>query len=422
MRVSALLTAVTLALVSTTHASDGRQWMPVKSGAADGSGADHAARVMTTVPDHEPMGSLDSTLPREPLRWPRRGRRARAALRASARATLLETLHARFTTILALLLAVIALGTAGYVLIEKWTAFDALYMTVITVASVGFAETHPLSTAGRAFTMVLIVVGLGTVAYGLSTITAFWVEGNLSHLWERRKMERRINELRGHIVVCGGGETGRTIARELIQTRTPFVLVEEDAKQERALQKLGPEVLYIIGDATEDDVLQAARLEAARGLIACMASDKDNLFTLLTAREMNPRMRIVSVVSADESRPKLLKAGADAVVSSKAIGALRMASEMLRPQVVSVLDAMLREPSAVRVQEMEVGAGAAGQALGALKLQERVGIIVFAMREAKTRHHHFNPGPETRLEPGDVLFACADPDQVAAALKILSGG
>jgi len=133
----------------------------------------------------------------------------------------------RLLQIVILLIGVIALGTLGYQFLEGWTPFDALYMTVITVASVGYMEVHPLSAAGRTFTMILIVVGLGTVAYGLGTITAFWVEGDLSHIWEKRLMERRIATLRGHVIVCGGGETGRAIARELMATRTPFLVIEQ---------------------------------------------------------------------------------------------------------------------------------------------------------------------------------------------------
>lgn len=241
--------------------------------------------------------------------------------------------RARLTMILLVLGSVVAFGTAGYTLIEGWHPFDALYMTVITVASVGFGEIHPLSVAGRSFTIVLIVVGLGAAAYGLSTITAFWIEGDLSHFWERRKMDQRIGALRDHVIVCGGGDTGRHIARELLQTQVPFVVVEADEAQVAAFEKMGRELLYIIGDATDPEVLNTARLATARGLVACMPSDKDNLFTVLTAREVSASVRIVSSVAAEASRPKLLKAGADAVVSSRAIGALRLASEMLRPQV-----------------------------------------------------------------------------------------
>src|SRR5712691_11253532 len=149
-------------------------------------------------------------------------------------------------------------------------------MTVITLASVGYGETNPLSTAGRAFTILLIISGLGVVAYGLSTITALFVEGDLSNHWEKRRMERRIEDLRDHVVLCGGGETGRHIIRELVATRTPFVCVEIDAAHGEALRRIVPDVLYVTGDATETEVLRMARIEHARGLILTMPADKDN--------------------------------------------------------------------------------------------------------------------------------------------------
>jgi voltage-gated potassium channel len=332
------------------------------------------------------------------------------------------SLHRRLVQILALLVGVLLFGTAGYALIERWTLFDALYMTVITVASVGFGEVHPLSAAGRVFTIVLIVVGLGTAAYSFSTITAFIVEGDLGHLWEKRKMERRIAGLRDHVIVCGGGETGRHIARELLQTRTAFVCVERDPAQVETLLRVGEATLCIVGDATDQDVLTRARVTAARGLIACMAADKDNLFAVLTARELNPGLRIVSRVVADAAGPKLVRAGADAVVSVPTIGALRIASEMIRPHVVNVLDAMLRESSGVRVQEIAVGEATASRTLGSLRLRERAGITVFALRERQTLGYRFNPPPDWPLHAGDVLFACADPGQVAVAAKILTEG
>jgi voltage-gated potassium channel len=331
-------------------------------------------------------------------------------------------LRRRLLLILVLLVGVTVVGTVGYTVIEGWSFFDALYMTIITVASVGFGEVHPLSTAGRAFTMVLIVSGLGVVAYGLSAITALWVEGDISHLWEKRRMERRIADLTDHVVVCGGGETGRHIIREMIATRTPFVCIEQDPHHAEALRRVSPDVLYIVGDATDTEVLRTARIERARGLIAGMPADKDNLFVLLAARETNPRLRIVSRVAGDEARARLLKAGADAVVSNKSIGALRLASEMLRPHVVSVLDAMLRDATDVRVQEIPVGAGAAGQSIASLKLQERAGVVVFAMREGATQRHVFNPPPERPLAAGDVLIACADAGQVETARRIATEG
>src|SRR5437867_782799 len=328
---------------------------------------------------------------------------------------------ARLLHIVLLLVAVIGGGTVGYVVIEGWSAFDALYMTVTTVSSVGYGEVHPLSKTGRAFTLVLIVAGLGTVLYGLSAITAFWVEGDLSHMWEKRKMERRIASLSDHIIVCGAGETGRHIAIEFVRTGEPFILIEVDPDKEMALRKLGPSVVYVIGDATDGDVLRQAGVDRARGLIGAMPSDKDNLFTILTARELNPRLRIVSRIMGEDSRAKLLKAGADAVVSNKSIGALRLASEMVRPHVVGVLDAMLRAPGAVRVQQIAVDSTLTGRALSKLRLQERAGVVIFAIRGREGRTE-FNPPPDRELAAGDVLIACADPQQLAAAQAIVKEG
>jgi voltage-gated potassium channel len=330
------------------------------------------------------------------------------------------SLQRRLKQISLLLLVVVAVGMLGYMLVEGWSAFDALYMTVITVATIGFGEVHPLSTAGRAFTIVLIVVGVGGVAYAFSTLTALWVEGSVSDVWERTRMEQQIGSLKHHVIVCGGGQTGRHITEELQKAEMPFVVIEVDEGRCQALRKRN--ILTVMGDATDVDILRHAGVEKAFGLAACMPADKDNLFALLTARELNPSMRIVTRLISDDANARLRKVGADAVVSTARIGALRIASEMLRPHVVSVLDAMLREPSPIRVQEVRVGCGAAGKTLCHLKMQERVGSIVFAMREAGTRRHVFNPSPDRVLVEDDVLILCADPAQFEIARTVAETG
>ena len=319
---------------------------------------------------------------------------------------------------------VLAGGTLGYMLIEGWSALDALYMTVITVASVGYGETHPLSTAGRIYTMVLILAGLGVIGYGLTTVTALLVEGQLTGLLGKRKMEQKIKSLHDHVIVVGGGETGKHIAEELLKTVTPYVLIERDPAQAPALQRVAA-MLYIVGDGTDGAVLQQARIESARGLICATPSDKDNVFVILTARELNPGLRIVSRVISEESRPTLLRAGADAVVSSNLIGGLRMASEMIRPHVVSFLDAMLRATSAtaVRVEEIQVPPTSrwVGRTLDELQIREKVGVVVFGLREAATGRYFFNPSPTIPLRAGDILIGCADRDQLASLRSLVSG-
>ena len=306
--------------------------------------------------------------------------------------------------------------------IEGWSFLDALYMTVITLGTVGYSETQTLGTFGRIFTIVFILVGIGSFTYAFSTLAASLVEFRFFERLERRQMDRQIARLRDHIVVCGGGESALHMMRELLQTRTPFVVVEVDPAREHVLQGFDDRVLYIIGDASDTEVLERAGVPNARGLIACLPDDKDNLFTVIQARELNPTMRIVTRIRQENIRSKLTKAGADAIVSSQRIGALRLASELLRPHVVSVLDVMLRQPGDVRVQEIPVGKGASGKTIEELQLPRRAGVIVFAMRQAGNLQHLFNPPSERVLQEGDVLIACADPDQLELARRIAATG
>jgi voltage-gated potassium channel len=332
------------------------------------------------------------------------------------------SLSSRIRQIVILLVILHIIGVAGYMIIEGWSFIDALYMTVITLGTVGYGETNTLDTPGRIFTIFFILIGIGSFTYAISTLAAFWVESRIFERWERRRMDREIAQLKDHIILCGGGDSSLHIARELLQTRTPFVVLEIDAAREPVLHDFDDRVHYIIGDASDTEVLQRAGVARARGLISCLPDDKDNLFTVIQARDLNSEMRIVTRMRQEDIRPKLVKAGADATVSSQRIGALRIASEMLRPHVVSVLDVMLRQPGDVRVQEILVGQGAAGKTLDELQLHRRAGVIPFAMREAGSLQHLYNPPSDRVLQDGDVLIACADPDQLEIARRVASIG
>ena len=332
------------------------------------------------------------------------------------------SLISRVRQIAVLLLILHVIGVAGYMLIERWSFMDSLYMTVITLGTVGYTETNPLDTAGRIFTMFLILIGIGAFTYAISTLAAFWVEFRLFERLERRRMDRQIAQLRDHIIVCGGGDSAFHIVRELLQTRTPFVVVEINPTREQALNDFDDRLLYIIGDASDTQVLERAGVAKARGLISCLPDDKDNLFTVIQARDLNPTMRIVTRIRQESIRPKLDKAGADAIVLSQRIGALRLAAEMLRPHVVSVLDVMLRQQGDVRVEEFPVGQGAAGKTIDELRLQYRAGVVVFAMRQAGSLQHLFNPPFDRVLQEGDVLIGCADPDQLVTARQVAATG
>jgi voltage-gated potassium channel len=205
-----------------------------------------------------------------------------------------------------------------------------------------------------------------------------------------------------------------------LKTETPFVLIERDAARVASLERLRS-VLSMRGDATDSAVLEEARIREARGLITTIPSDKDNLFVILCARELNPTIRIISRLTDEQSRSKFIRAGADVVVSENLIGGLRMASEMLRPHVVSFLDAMLRETgSVVRVEEIQIPAESpwVGQTLAETQIRERVGVVIFGLREATSGRYVFNPNPTARLSAGDVLIGCADRDQLATLRRL----
>ena len=263
------------------------------------------------------------------------------------------TLFRKISSILLLLLLVLVTGASGYMTIEGWPFLDSLYMTVITISSVGYGETHPLSDHGRIFTMILIFFGSGILLYSISMITAFVVEGELTDILKRMKMKKTIDGMQGHFIICGESQTGRYVVDELLKTRKPFVVIETDKDKLAVLGERG--IPYVEGDATTDAVLEAAGIERASGLITTLHTDAENLFVVLTAKGLNPGLRVIAKAVDEESRQKLQKVGADGVVMPNSIGGLRMVSEMVRPNVVSFLDLMLRsKDQTIRVEELSI--------------------------------------------------------------------
>lgn len=318
---------------------------------------------------------------------------------------------------------VISAGILGFILIEGWSFLDAAFMTVISLTTVGYGEVHPLSANGRIFAMFLILTGVGILAYGVSSVTAFVVGGELTDILEKRKMEKEISKLKGHIVLCGLGQTGRHVAEEFIKTKTQFVAIERHKETLDHRKSLGP-FLYVHGDATQAESLVEANVASARGLITTLASDKDNLFVVMTAKELNPDLRIVTRLIEDESQSKLAKVGADAIVSSNHIGGMRMASEMIRPEVVSFLDIMLREKERVtRVEEAQVFAQSklAGRTLKEGGIREKTGLLVIALRKASDQKYLYNPGGDTKIEAGDWLIVYGAISQIEKLRELASG-
>lgn len=324
----------------------------------------------------------------------------------------------RLAGVAVLLVGCLSAGTIGYVLIEGWSVFDALYMTVITVGTVGYGETHPLSHAGRIFTMFLILGGIGIFTYGFSTIAAIIIEGDLSEAFRRRRMEKDIAKLSGHFVVCGAGHTGGVICAELKKTGRDFVVVDQaPAAVEKLKERLNAEFLHVEGDGTEDEVLRRAGVERAAGVFAVLSTDQDNAFVVLSAKGLNPKARVLACQKTLGVREKLLRSGADGVVDPEFIGGLRLASEMIRPVTVGFLDSMLREKgSHVRFDEVAVPAGSSfvGRPISEVKGAEGGAPLVVAVIAAGSDRYEINPAAARAIADGDRLVLIGETDAIAA--------
>lgn len=319
---------------------------------------------------------------------------------------------------MAALLVIILLGSFGYMVIEGWRFAESFYMTLITLSTVGFQEVRPLSDSGRMFTALLIVVGIGTVGYGFGNLAAFLIEGELKELFETRRMEKVIDSLKEHIIICGYGDEGSHAGEELARSKVPFLIIEKDV--ELAEKLAAQELLVVPGDATEDEVLLKAGVERARGLIATVPEDADNVFITLTARGFNPDLTIVARAAEKSTAAKLVRAGANKVISSSQIGGRRMASVLLRPKLVNFLDVIMHdEQLSLRLEEVDVEEESpfVGKSIRDLGIRERTGAMVIAYHR-QNRPIQVNPAAETVLQPGDVLIVMGTDKQVEELARI----
>ncbi len=311
-------------------------------------------------------------------------------------------------------------GAIGFTIIEGWGFLESSYMTVITLSSVGFQEVNPLTVPGRVFTIILIIMGMSIVFYGFTTLTATIVEGMVKEILRRRKMERTISNLKNHVIICGGLKTTRSIIEELSKTKTPFVIINHQVVP--WLEQAGcKNALYIEGNPSEETTLQKAGIKNARGLITAMDNDTQNIFIVLTAREMNPDLRIIARVSEMLAEHKFIRAGANAVVCPNFIGGLRLASEIIRPTIVDFLDVMMRGKEMVlRIEQINVSQHSrfANRTLRESNIAHDTGVIIVAKKEAATGQYHYSPGAETIINPGDVLIALGEIGQIENLRKL----
>jgi len=327
-----------------------------------------------------------------------------------------------FYGLLAILIVIIG-GGIGYWLIGdgRWGLSDCLYMTCITVTTVGYDEVlHGMNSVhyARLFTVILLVFGTGTIVFFASTVTAFIIEGDLKNILFASRLKKRMKRMKDHVVVCGAGSTGRNVIEELIKTDVSVIAVDQREDELKAIADAHPKAsyAYIVGDATDDDVLGQVNLGGARGLVAALSSDKDNLYLTVTGRQQNANVRIIARCAELSHVEKIRRSGADAVVSPNYIGGLRMVSEMLRPSVVRFLDDMMRDVrAAYRIEEVTLGAGARalGETLRDARVRERFGMTVLAMRDKDATVWTYNPDASERLTPGMTLVVLGSTEQVS---------
>jgi len=312
--------------------------------------------------------------------------------------------------IAAALAFVILAGTAGFHFIFGWPWLDGFYMVITTLTTIGYQETHPLSSLGRAFNLVLIFFGVGLVFLAIGALTQALLEFELRSFFGRRKMERDIDRLGDHYIICGAGRVGRSAARELARKPVSFVILENsDTKAAR----YSDEWLVLVGDATKEQTLRAAHIERARGLVAATTTDATNLYIILTARALNPKLKIIARASEEDAEKHLLTAGADFIVSPYSFAGQRIAQTFLRPHVVSFLDtATTHLGMDLEIGEICIGrdSGFAGKTIETSCLRQEHGVIILAIK--RDNGMRFNPAPNDRIEPGDYLIAMGEPAQL----------
>ncbi len=330
----------------------------------------------------------------------------------------MEELRKRLVLSAALIALIVSFGTIGYMGIEGWDFIDSLYMTIITLTTVGFKEVHDLSLSGRIFTIVLLIGGVGTVFYTLGIGAKIIVEGELQEVYGRRRLEKKLKDLRDHYIVCGYGRMGKIVARELKHEKLKYAVIEKNEVILDSDEK--NETLIIQGDATRDDLLKRVGIEHAKCLISVLPTDAENLYVVLSARGLKPDLLIVARAGEEGSEQKLLRAGADRVVSPYHIGGLRMAHSVLKPAVVDFIEFATKSGNIdLQIEEITIQEGSqlVNLSLDECGIGRDLGIIIVAIKQ-KTGEMKFNPTFRTAIQVGDTLIAVGETSKLAVLEKM----
>jgi len=319
--------------------------------------------------------------------------------------------------VVAFFLLLVAVGTVGYAWIEGWNWADSFYMTIITITAVGYHEVHPLTQAGRYWTILMLIGGLTGLAAWFALITTSMVRMDLRNTYRKRATMKRIRRMKDHVIVCGAGRMGTQVIVELIGAKKDYVVIERDPEAGKALRNVDPDVLIIDGNAAEDRVLRRAGIDEAMGLVTCLSADADNLFVCLSARHLNAKLLVIARAEGKSTTAKMYQAGANHVVSPNVTGAVWVASLVTRPSVASFLDVTTTGVHLSRhIDQATIGGRSRilGQTLEEARIPERTGLVVIAVGKqgAAGKDILFNPRADMQLDAGDDLIVLGDHDEV----------
>lgn len=318
------------------------------------------------------------------------------------------------------LIGAMAFGTLGFHLLEEWSWADSFYVTTQTVTTVGYGDLPPRTGSGRIFAAVFMLVSVGTVAYALTSTVQFIVQSELMTTFGARRRSREMSKLSNHFIICGAGRVGSRIIREMQRSRCDFIVIEKDREKVAQLIESGGHVL--VSDATLEETLREAGVERARGLAACLPDDADNVYVVLTARSLNRGMHIVSRAVEEEAEPKMIRAGANRVVSPTIIGSHRMAQALIKPAVADFMDSIAAETLNVGFEQVEVEPESIYTAhkLSETNIRAALEIVIVAIRR-QGGEMVYHPSGETRIEAGDMLIAIGRPESLMEMIKLARG-
>ncbi|MBM7542057.1 potassium channel family protein [Amphibacillus cookii] len=325
----------------------------------------------------------------------------------------------RIFFLIGLLLVLVIFGSLGYLLLLEVEWIDALYMATITISTVGYGEVAPMTAEAKIFSILLIIMSIGVIGYAGSALMRYFFEGTVKQVWRERKMKEQINKMNDHIIVCGAGETGGQVIHVLQQQNANFVVVEQDVNKVEELKK--DRIAVIHADATTDQALDEANIIKASGLVTSLSTDANNLYTVLTAREMNPQLNIIARAITPNSHDKLIRAGANKTVSPNEIGGHRMASMLLKPSVIAFLDTITHSGHIdLNLNEVEIEQGSylVGKSIEEANIAEETDLILIAIKSKKEDHMIFNPKQNYLLKTDDIMIVLGEQVQLKELMKL----